>query len=64
MNSQRELIREAVIKASLDPSISMYQLTVKEVDLIAHQINKTLEKEGLTIMNRFKININEGSESY
>lgn len=59
MNSQqeptaKEIIREGVALAALDSSISMYQLTVKEVDLIAITIDKVMKREGFKISKIFK----------
>jgi hypothetical protein len=50
----KDLIREAVAIAALDPSISMYQLTVKEVDHIAFQIDKVIKREGYKISKIYK----------
>ncbi len=48
-HSDNDVIRQAVAVAAMDPSISMYQLTVKEVVMIADVISDSFKKEGINV---------------
>lgn len=49
----KSVIREAVAVASLDQRTSLFQLTVRDVDMIATCINDVMEREGLDVIRRF-----------
>ena len=53
MSSEKDqinIIREALVIASLDTSLSMYQLTLKDVDLIAFTLERIMKEKGMKII--------------
>ncbi len=49
---QTEMIREAVLTAALDSTLSFYELTVRDVDFIAYTIDRIMHNKGFYIIRK------------